>query len=186
MPATRGLYATEALVIYHLATSLQKSNSNLGLLCDHALIFLCSFSFAQDKLPESWSSKKTSMVDWQKLLQTVSVKYKYLFLPVLLYRMQQLTLFPVAQDKLFQESCVHQGYSAFWLVKYALLQWYIETWIASFPGFPAPEREDVHAARAWYLFSCDHDVIKKFLEPFCMLFNQLWVQHSVCMIFAPW
>ena len=63
--------------------------------------------------------------------------------------------------------------------------------VASFPGFPAPEREDVHAWRAWYLFSRDQDIIKighEFLKQkvtFCALFNLLCVQHSVCMIFAP-
>ena len=36
--------------------------------------------------------------------------------------------------------------------------------LALFPGFPAPERECVYAGRAWYLFSCEHDVIAEFLE----------------------
>ena len=39
--------------------------------------------------------------------------------------------------------------------------------VASFPGFPALGREDVYTGTAWYLFSCDHDVIKigpEFLE----------------------
>ena len=39
--------------------------------------------------------------------------------------------------------------------------------VASFPDFPALGREDVYTGTAWYLFSCDHDVIKigpEFLE----------------------
>ena len=36
--------------------------------------------------------------------------------------------------------------------------------VASFPGFPAPEREYVYAWRAWYLFSRDHGVIEEFLK----------------------
>ena len=59
--------------------------------------------------------------------------------------------------------------------------------IASFPGSPSLEHKYV-AVRAWYLFSREHDVIKiapEFLEQktFCVLFNQLRVQCSVCMIF---
>ena len=41
------------------------------------------------------------------------------------------------------------------------------TYLASFPGSAAPEREYVYAGRAWYLFSRDHDVIEtgpQFLE----------------------
>ena len=39
--------------------------------------------------------------------------------------------------------------------------------LASFPGFPAPECKYAYTGRAWYLFSCEHDIIKKgseFLE----------------------
>ena len=61
--------------------------------------------------------------------------------------------------------------------------------IASFPGSPSPEHKYLHIGRAWYLFSREDDVIKigpQFLEQktaFCVLFNQLRVQCSVCMIF---
>ena len=46
----------------------------------------------------------------------------------------------------------------------------------------------IHMGRAWYLLACEHDVIKigpEFLEQktFCVLFNQLCIQRSVCMIF---
>ena len=36
--------------------------------------------------------------------------------------------------------------------------------LASFLGFPAPELECVHVGRAWYSFSCEHDVIAEFIE----------------------
>ena len=36
-------------------------------------------------------------------------------------------------------------------------------YVASLPGFPTPEWEDVYMGRAWYLLSHDHDVIK--IEP---------------------
>ena len=38
---------------------------------------------------------------------------------------------------------------------YCLLQLHTcspHIWLASFPGFPAPEQEDVYTGRAWYLF----------------------------------
>ena len=62
--------------------------------------------------------------------------------------------------------------------------------IASFPGSPSPNTNMcTHAGRAWYLFPCEHDMIKiapqclKQKTAFCVLFNQLRVQSSVCMIF---
>ena len=59
--------------------------------------------------------------------------------------------------------------------------------LASFPGFPALERGYVYTRRARYFFSHDHDVIK--IKPngkatFCVFFNQLCVQHLVCIIFG--
>ena len=62
--------------------------------------------------------------------------------------------------------------------------------IASFPASPSLERKYVYTGSAWYLLACEHDVIKigsEFLEQktFCVLFNQLRIQCSVCMIFDP-
>ena len=49
---------------------------------------------------------------------------------------------------------------------------------------------NVYVRRAWYLFSCDHIITEIHVGPelfrkatICTLFNQLRVQHSVCMIF---
>ena len=44
--------------------------------------------------------------------------------------------------------------------------------------------ESMQAWRAWYFFSRDDDIIEIELEQkamFCVLFNQLCIQHSVCM-----
>ena len=48
------------------------------------------------------------------------------------------------------------------------------SYLASFPGSPAPECEYVYVGRAWYLFSRDHDVIQNRRAAFCALFNQLF------------
>ena len=61
--------------------------------------------------------------------------------------------------------------------------------LASFLGFPALEHEYVYAGRAWYLFSRDHEIGPEFLAKrkaaFCVLFDQICVQCSVCTVFAP-
>ena len=45
----------------------------------------------------------------------------------------------------------------------------------------------VKVGRAQYLFSCEHDVIRKgqenFKATFCTLFSQLYIQHLVCRVF---
>ena len=59
--------------------------------------------------------------------------------------------------------------------------------IPPFPGSPSLEHKlymCTHAGRVWYLFSCEHNVIKigpQFLQQktFCVLFNQLCVECSV-------
>ena len=54
------------------------------------------------------------------------------------------------------------------------------------PRFPGTRNVQAFCAR-WYLFSRDHDILKNRKGTFfsCALFNQLCVQLSVCMIFAP-
>ena len=53
---------------------------------------------------------------------------------------------------------------------------------ASFPGFPVSEHEYVYAGRAWYLFSCGHDVVEKgpvFLE---QKINVLYLTLPYCSL----
>ena len=63
------------------------------------------------------------------------------------------------------------------------------TLLAPFPGSPTLEHK--YTGRAWYLFSCEHDVITKGWEfsdqkgNVHMLVIQLYTQCSVCRIFTP-
>ena len=67
----------------------------------------------------------------------------------------------------------------------------LETKLPSLHSQAPLEHEYVYIGRAWYLLSCEHDIIEKrpeFLEQttFCAMFNQLSVLRSVCMAFSPW